>query len=62
LGFVLATNVIFMSITSYHQHAGKAGRLNQGGAIDPNEILLLEKGSNRKWQTIMAVAYHMLNL
>jgi hypothetical protein len=40
----------------YHQHAKKAGRWNQGDAMDPNDILLLKKGSNRKWQNIMAVA------
>ena len=27
----------------YHQHAEKAGRGNRGGAIDPNDILLLKK-------------------
>ena len=30
----------------YHQHAEKAGRVNNGGAIDPNEILLLKKAAS----------------
>jgi hypothetical protein len=32
-------------VQCYHQHAERVGRLNQGGAINPNNILLLEKAA-----------------
>jgi len=35
----------------------KAGGLSQGGTSDPNDILLLEKGSHRKWQNLSSKAF-----
>jgi hypothetical protein len=32
-------------VNYYHQHSDKEGRLNQGGAINPNDILLLEQAA-----------------
>ena len=55
---MLAINLMFSSTAAIinMEHAEKAGGLShQGDTIDPNDILLLEKGSHRKWQTVMAV-------
>ena len=53
---MLATTVIFMSIA---MHAEKLEP--RGGAIDPNDTLLLEKGSNQSAKYFMAVVCHMLS-